>query len=165
METIEKIVSRTLGINLKAKTRARQYVDARYIYFKICTELTNKTYSEIGKTLDKDHSTVTHAVNKYFPTAYDYDPKFKKNFEECLDRSKRALEIAKYSIEETEVSILYNENVDLKKRLKEANIELAICNSEKPMDLDPELVKMIERVPEDKMELFLIRLDALTKMI
>jgi cell shape-determining protein MreC len=165
MEIIEKIVSRTLGINLRAKTRERQYVDARYIYFKICTELTNKTYSEIGKTLNKDHSTVTHAINKYFPVAYDYDSKFKKNFEDCLDRSKRALEIAKYSIEDTEVSILYNENVNLKKALKEANIELAICNSEKQKDLDPELAEMIKRVPEDKMDLFLIRLDALTKMI
>jgi len=165
MEIIEKIVSRTLGINLRSKTRERQYVDARYIYFKICTELTNKTYSEIGKTLNKDHSTVTHAINKYFPAAYDYDRKFKKNFEDCLDRSKRALEIAKYSIEDTEVSILYNENVNLKKALKEANIELAICNSEKQKDLDPELAEMIKRVPEDKMDLFLIRLDALTKMI
>ena len=165
METIEKIVSRVLGIDLKSNTRARQYVDGRYIYFKICTELTNKSYSEIAKTMKKDHSTVTHAINTYFPTAYKYDAKFKENFDKCLERSKNALEIAQYTVEDTEISMLYNENQFLKKSLKESNIELAICNSEKRSNLDPELAKMLERVPSDKMDLFLIRLDALTKMI
>ena len=57
---IVESVSRIEDISLL--TRKRHIVKARQIYFYLCKKYTKATSISIGKTMDKDHATVLHAV-------------------------------------------------------------------------------------------------------
>jgi hypothetical protein len=49
---------------LKGKTRKREVVDARHVYFRRCREVTKASLSEIGSVVYRDHSTVLHGINE-----------------------------------------------------------------------------------------------------
>tara|TARA_B100000519_G_C14258654_1_gene446400 strand:- start:395 stop:793 length:399 start_codon:yes stop_codon:yes gene_type:complete len=62
-EEIRTVVEDQLGLNLKEKSRKKEYVEARYIYFKLCMDYADKkTLSAIGNSLHKDHATVLHGL-------------------------------------------------------------------------------------------------------
>ena len=62
LKEIRSIVEQECNLNLNNKTRKREYVFARAVYYKLCREITNNSYDDIGKTLNKDHATVLHGV-------------------------------------------------------------------------------------------------------
>jgi len=64
---IMKIVQDHLAIDITEVNRRRDYADARAMYYKLCKDFTNETYSNIGKLVGRDHSTVIHGVNNVFP--------------------------------------------------------------------------------------------------
>lgn len=76
MKTIQKLVEKETGLKLNAKTRGRDYVYARAIYFKLCRERTNKNLTEIGNTVGKDHTSVLHALKNVWPIVMAYDENF-----------------------------------------------------------------------------------------
>lgn len=47
---------------LKAKTRKREVVEARQIYFKRAKELTTSSLASIGELVGRDHATVLHGI-------------------------------------------------------------------------------------------------------
>ena len=49
---------------LKSKSRQRDIVDARHIFFKLLRDYTSWSTPLIGSLLDRDHCTVLHALNK-----------------------------------------------------------------------------------------------------
>ena len=61
--TVLMDVCRRTGITpeqVMSKTRKREIVDARQIYFRRCRELTKASLSEIGSVVYRDHATVLH---------------------------------------------------------------------------------------------------------
>lgn len=62
LKEIRNIVEQECNLHLTAKTRKQEYVYARAVYYKLCREITNNSYDDIGKTLNKDHATVLHGV-------------------------------------------------------------------------------------------------------
>jgi len=62
-EEIKTIVEEHFNVNLKIKSRKKHFVEARYIYFKLCMDYADKkTLAAIGKSLNKDHATVLHGI-------------------------------------------------------------------------------------------------------
>lgn len=62
-------VSKKTGIsieNLKSRWRFREFVDARYIYFKRAKELLNgsETLNSIGNLVNRDHATVLYGIEQ-----------------------------------------------------------------------------------------------------
>jgi hypothetical protein len=67
LETILEDVAektKTTVEDLKRKTRKREIVDARYVYFKRAKELTSKSLSAIGSIVGKDHASVLHGIRE-----------------------------------------------------------------------------------------------------
>lgn len=59
-ETVEKYFNyKDIGI----KNRKREIVEARVIYMFLAAELTSYSYESIAHVINRDHSTVTHAIN------------------------------------------------------------------------------------------------------
>lgn len=48
------------------KYRGRDIVDARVVYMFLATELTPYSYVKIASLINRDHSTVTHAINNIY---------------------------------------------------------------------------------------------------
>lgn len=60
-------VSRRTGISvdqLISKTRKREVVDARFVYFLRCRNITKASFSSIGLPVGKDHASVLHGVRE-----------------------------------------------------------------------------------------------------
>jgi len=49
---------------LMSNRREQRIVDARFIYYWIATKCCDKSYSEIGRFINKDHSTVMHGFKR-----------------------------------------------------------------------------------------------------
>jgi len=87
-------VARKLNLQvsqLKSKTREREIVDARRIYYRRCRETTKASYAEIGSLVGVDHATVMHGektahsireINELYEKHYG-DPKKQKTAMEC----------------------------------------------------------------------------------
>ena len=59
-ETVEKYFEyKDIGV----KNRKRELVEARVIYMFLAAELTSYSYESIAHVINRDHSTVTHAIN------------------------------------------------------------------------------------------------------
>ena len=63
-ETIKQLVENYFKIQLNSKTRRREYVEARAIYYKLLRENTRMSLASIGKTMNRDHATALHSIRK-----------------------------------------------------------------------------------------------------
>lgn len=69
LKSILSDVSSKTGISidaLKSKSRFRQIVDARCIYFRRAKEITKLSYASIGFEVNRDHATVIFGLNKAY---------------------------------------------------------------------------------------------------
>jgi len=100
MKKVDLFVYRTVcdhfGIDIQNKTRRRNYVDARRIYFKILKELNPvRSLNSIGKSLDRakfDHATVLHhlkEIDHFLSFEEDLEIKYNNILEICLNFKRK----------------------------------------------------------------------------
>lgn len=150
-QQIKQLIETELNIEINAKSRKRENVYARAIYFKICRDKTYLSLKEIGDTLKLNHATVLHGINKVFPTFEIYNPEYMevyrkiKNSEEYIPVEDRynTLKEDYYKLQSK-----YDSIKDAKTR-KEYN----------------SLVKIIKEIPEEKLDVANLRIDAMVKML
>ena len=83
---ILKDVSIRMGIpieKLKSKTRKREIVDARYIYFRRAKEITKASTTKIGEYVNRHHATVIHGIKETFNV-----PDLIKKYESIYGKTK-----------------------------------------------------------------------------
>ena len=122
-ENIKKLVERELGYNIGGKTRARQVVYGRAIYFKICKDRTNLSLQEIGETLNLHHATVLHSIRNIFPAFEMYNPEYMDIYNRIIkadeyipiERQLARLKIQHYQLE-LKYNYIKNINIDMKHR-------------------------------------------------
>ena len=109
-EDILKTICEYLEMNFaevkNRKTRAREFAYARHLYAYFCRIYTKDSFSEIGKFLKKDHSTILHS-NKQVSGWIDFDKSVDSDVKEIHKRLKIDLKISKENIAET---ILQHQN-------------------------------------------------------
>ncbi len=74
LDKIKKQVEQATGLpDIALKTRKREYINARMVYYKIARDTTSNSLAEIGDPMNVDHATVLHALINY---------KYFKNYKE-----------------------------------------------------------------------------------
>ena len=63
--TIKKAVESVFNTKLSVKTRKRDVIYMRCIYYKLCRDLTYESLNSIGKQVNKDHATVHHGLKTF----------------------------------------------------------------------------------------------------
>ena len=131
LDKIKEIVEIETDSDLKVKSRQREIVYARSIYYKLCKTHTRATLSSIGKSVKKDHATVLHGLRlfddviKKYEDAQDYkrihcklDRMF-RNKSTSIERFVDPLNYYREKYKETllELRKVRNENRMLKKQL------------------------------------------------
>ena len=76
---IKEIVEQHFKLDITTKTRKREYVEARGIYYYLTRQYTRMSLSSIGKTMGRDHSTVLH-FEKLIPHWIIYDIQLKEDY-------------------------------------------------------------------------------------
>lgn len=67
LSTILEVILKYFKISeaeLRMVNRTEKIVYARQLYFYLCRKLTEVGYAEIGKSINRDHTTVIHGENK-----------------------------------------------------------------------------------------------------
>ena len=66
--TLEKILETVRGgsPDFSVKNRKQHNVQLRRIYYKLSSELTPHTLGQIGKVLEREHSTVHHQLERFY---------------------------------------------------------------------------------------------------
>ena len=120
-EKIKNLVESELGIDITSKSRKRELVYARAIYFKICKDRTNLSLKDIGKTMQLDHATVLHAITNIFPAFEMYNPEYMEIYNRIIkadeyipaDKQLATLKIQHYQLQ-LKYDYIKNINIDLK---------------------------------------------------
>lgn len=166
LNLIIDIVKDVSGIDPRKKTRKREYVYARAIYYKIARDVTSYSLSRIGGAMGKNHATVLHNINVNFDIIEAYDPHFYGVYESARDIVyKKLMKRKKQVRKEVEKKIenhYLEENSNL--RIENAKLKEELSRLRNLTD-DSEVSEMIKRVPSKNMKHFLFRLDNLTDIM
>ena len=73
LKEIRDLVESEFGYSIDSKTRERKFIIARAIYFKLAFDNTNCSLAVLGRSLNKHHATVLHALKCF--DAYTIQPK------------------------------------------------------------------------------------------
>lgn len=95
---LKAIIKKHTGVDLNneetIKSRKRQYVEIRGIYYKILQDYTKFTLTHIGDSMGKTHATVLHTVNN-FDYWVKYDKALSTLYYGILDEFKNYLGVNK----------------------------------------------------------------------
>lgn len=74
---IKKLVEADLGLDdISKKTRQRDYVFARFLYYKVARDISKSSLSSIGQVVNRDHATALYGISK-FDDLVDYNKDFR----------------------------------------------------------------------------------------
>jgi chromosomal replication initiation ATPase DnaA len=157
LETIIKNVSREFGLDIRTRSRKREYIYARAIYYKISREIYRKTLSEIGAGVNTNHATVLHSIKNVYPVIERFEPKVMESYFKLKDK-------VFFEAEQMNSNILSLE--DAKTEIAELRYKLKIANmtADRAVNLGP-FEDILAKVPQEKLEILKVRLDAMIKML
>jgi len=88
VEKIKRICDNHFSIDISKRTRAREYADARKIYYKLSRDLLRIPVKKIASTVNVDHSTVVVGSQR-LNELMSYDKDIKENYltlrDKCLN--------------------------------------------------------------------------------
>ena len=147
-------VNRGTSYDITMKTRKRPIVYARAVYIILAIELMPKeSLVSIGREVGLTHATVIHVRDNMMDTIMNYEPYFVDIYNKVrmklLQKNKEILK-DKY---ECELSRTIAELEELKTKYNEL------------ISYDDEIIRSINTIPSDRMDLFKVRLDAMITMI
>jgi chromosomal replication initiation ATPase DnaA len=117
IEKIKKEVQQKLNVNLSSASRRRHFTYSRALYFKLCRDYTDKTFTELAETVGlTNHATVMNAINS---TMYDveYEKKY-WNVYKKLDREFGKKPTAEQEVKQLKIKVQELEQVIEGYRLK-----------------------------------------------
>ena len=116
-EEIKQEVQEQLNVDLSSASRRRHFTYSRALYFKLCRDYTDKTFTELAETVGlTNHATVMNAINK---TMYDveYEKKY-WNVYKKLDREFGKKPTTEQEIKQLKIKVKELEQVIEGYRLK-----------------------------------------------
>ena len=159
-------IENCLNIDLSLRTRKRNYVYARAVYFKLCKEYTRLSLNDIGLSINMDHASVLHAINNVFPLVMQYDGHLQDLYEDYKLSNKYDTESMFESY-----SRIIRENMKLRREIKnikeeygvECGFEAVNVNTEEGL-VDKEFMSLYREIPEAKKEDVYTKLDTIVKV-
>ncbi len=170
LEDIRKEIESSLDFSLSEVNRQRKYVYARCVYFKLSRELCPlESLESIGSSVNKDHASVLHGINNVFPSLEAYE----ESFYDIYTQAKLNLLYKygggdNYASEVNPIAFLgvHKQYSNELSKYRDALEELQGLYDELLISSDfGDAIEMIKRVPVDKYETLLVRLDAITKIM
>ena len=116
---IRSLVEMKLDLDLSDKSRKRELVYARAIYFKLCRVLTKETLYRIGKSLNQNHATVLNGISIYDNVISEgYEPYYNKIYHSLRRRLQGEISMENLALNAT-IADLRKALVDIETKLVE----------------------------------------------
>lgn len=84
---IKERVEGLLNVDLSSRSRKRELVEARAVYFKLAQEKTDSTLATMAKLVDRDHATALHCINNVFPQLERYNINYYNMYLDLMEES------------------------------------------------------------------------------
>ena len=128
VELIKNLVESEFNLQLIRKTRRREYVEARAMYYMLLRDKGKMTVCAIAKTLDKNHATVLHAL-KGLHNWMSYDTNIKSIYTNLEKKVDNLIRLNPESfpftthVSEEEFYISAYKNLEAKNKLQRKELE------------------------------------------
>lgn len=99
LNQIQEYVQDQTGLDLTTKSRERDYVYARAVYFYLCREHTPFSTKKIGGSLGKDHATVLHAIKNVMPVVLRHEEALTDVCLNFRDENKSYIDVKKKKLD------------------------------------------------------------------
>ena len=160
LRLLADMVTNITQFDIRLKTRRREYVEARYIYYKIAKDTYHYSLSRIGEEVNRDHATVMHGLrnvegwlssDKMFKEKYERVVKY---FNEKIESGHMTTEIADDIIADN--AILKSENEMLSDKVSSLSLQLKLIErqAENYELFHNVLERMKQQVPVSKISIF-----------
>ena len=109
LEIILETISDNYNISeslIKSKSRKDEIVKARHAYFYIAYKISRKGLAEIGRLVNRDHTTVIHGIRKIEGEIDIYQDTFLE-FKELKERCENKINIAVENVDLLQMTINY----------------------------------------------------------
>ena len=147
LEVIRKAVETVTNCDVVERTRQREYVQARSIFYRFARD-NKQTLQAIGKFLERDHATVMHSLKK-FEQDVEYDSAFRTNYNAVKDILGNLDVKGCENATETLLEAYEMRNTYLIKQNTELRAKLSRLTS------DDTINELLEGIPEDKIQYFI----------
>jgi hypothetical protein len=133
IEIIKKMVEQKTGYSISEKTRQRNIVEARSLFFVAVRKLLpNISYSAMGRAVNVNHATVLHALTMY-EIYKEYTPSLKNDLALIEHHYKKDFEVYNLTnidseIERLELRLNQLRNIKTQLEEKKANAYFDISN-------------------------------------
>lgn len=143
-DRLKDIVNQIFEVDVMAKTRKREVVEARMVYSRILSDSNLMTLSRIAKSLNKNHATILH-YNKNFKYFIKPDERLWEMYLMCARIYNETDHIAN----ELDVKECRNLIFSLENQIKKLTLDISRLNLEhetynKRAETYPELYKLID---------------------
>lgn len=153
LERIKNLITIESGIDISERSREREIVEMRAVYYKLLREVHHLSLTRIARSIGYNHATVLYALNNY-----DNWSAFSNNMVTCYNNIKEII-----SNDENQDSV-YGDVMALRRRiemLELTNQELTTVIVRNLRGKRENLHDLIMEIPEDKIKKAYSRLDAL----
>jgi hypothetical protein len=153
LERIKNLIMIESGIDISERSRERDVVEMRAVYYKLLREVHHLSLTRIARSIGYNHATVLYALNNY-----DNWSAFSNNMVTCYNNIKEII-----SNDENQDSV-YGDVMALRRRiemLELTNQELTTVIVRNLRGKRENLHDLIMEIPEDKIKKAYSRLDAL----
>ncbi len=126
--TVYNYVNAVFGVDIASKCRGQAYVDGRTLYYMLALKITKAGYSDIAEVVNRDHSTVCHAIKNLFgylrndSVLYGYYKTFISEFDAKIAESEDKME--RFMVDSRELEKLRAISIKYK-ALTENSLDLA----------------------------------------
>ena len=149
-QAIRTYIESCLNIDISKRTRKRNYVYARAVYFKLCREYTKLSLDDIGQTVDMDHASVVHAISKVFDAVVFHDKFLEDIYNDYKLSNKNTNETIFDNYER-----LLKENLDLRREVESIKEESLF---------DRRFIDLYQDIPFEKRTHVYEKLEAIVKV-
>ena len=153
LERIKNLITIESGVDITERSRERDIVEMRAVYYKILRDVHHFSLTRIAKSIGYNHATVLHALNNY-----DAWSSFSNNMVTCYNNVKEII-----SNDENQDSV-YEDVMALRRRiemLELSNQQLTMVIVKNLRGKRENLHSLVMEIPEDKIKKAYLRLDAL----
>jgi len=153
LERIKNLITIESGIDISDRSRERDVVEMRAVYYKILRDVHRLSLTRIARSIGYNHATVLYALNNY-----DAWSVFSKSMVTCYNNVKEII-----SKDENQDSV-YDDVMALRRRiemLELSNQQLTMVIVKNLKGKRETLHDLIMEIPDDKIKKAYSRLDAL----
>jgi hypothetical protein len=109
---LKERINKFFDVDIDSPFRGIQSIYARSTYYKLCKTLDySLTTNKIGKSVNRDHSTVIHNLQK-FDDRYEYDKTYQMMHDNFLSKYPEYLDSKFYTQSHKEIKKLINDTTD-----------------------------------------------------